>query len=522
MNQLISIYLAVLLLYVLFRLIGNRGFFSSLKAMKWEVHDTGVIILILFALQIRIAASAILPIGGDEASNLEPNFWTNWFLNKESHSSPPLFRFLIHMSTEISEHILFIRLSAIVFGAWSIWLLYRLGRRRSSAWTALVLAVVLAFHGDHFFFSTHQKAYTLWLCLLLAAQTSFLQALEGDLRKWRSFALCILLAALTHYFTMIYLAGWTLYLLIHRRDLMRKMFVAAWPALAASIPFLLPILQIQDGAIEGSGIFTDPSWPADAAIALLISAGGLGFALMALAAGESGKMADERPSTSTSSSKYLFMTGLFFPLIYSLNSSLEPRMLFPLLPFGLLWIAPGLEEAYRKRDPYKRGLLMTGAALLLGIGLSIILPSLSIFQSPIGYDVHRAVEGWQGLDENEEQVFSSSKYYRLVYELSGKRMVREDASVPDTPFFTVSANANQVISTRKNYRLKDLEKVLDIYGSFDFFRFSPDQHSRDYSPPSLETWLLSNCRLLVDSPPSVFADFFSDMDQKVRIYRCSR
>ncbi len=334
----------------------------TVRLSSLDRYDLGALGVALLALASRWLLLSDLPLTGDEASNLEPLFWQDWTLGREAASSPPLFRGLIHATALAPESVLVMRAPAALFGLLLIGLVYRLLRRLSSPEVALAGAALVACQALEVRLGVEQKAYTLWLCALLATWSWAGRALDGRPYAWLWFAFWLMVAALTHHLTWLTIAGWSVFVLWRVPGSRRALILAIVPAILLAAPWLWRAFSAPHLAAEGPGLLQDARWPLRAAHALMIDGEGLGATLL-LAAG----VGAARPRSTQSK---LLLAGLAGAavgvLILGQGSTPRARFFAPVWPFAILWAGATLPRdtgAWRRRTRW-----LVAAAVLTALG----------------------------------------------------------------------------------------------------------------------------------------------------------
>jgi len=444
-------------------------------------------VAVLAALALRLALLERAPISGDEASNLEIDFWGSWFLAAESRANPPLFRFLIHLTVGEPEQLWQLRLPAALFGALALWLFFRAARRRGGFGLALGLTVVLSLDVLQLDYSLEQKAYTLWLCLLLATHESFCSALSGRTRSWAGFALWSTLAVLTHYLTPLILLAHLGWVALRRRDRIRGLALGLAPAALALAVMAVPVLVYGADAVSTR----DPtrSWLAHLVAQALVRTTVIGLGLMLLAL--PGAPARSR-SHGDGALPWLVLAGLTGPLLIGLLTPVWSRYFYPLLPFGLLWLAGRLEPdlslwSWRRR-------------LLVGLGVGVVLlggvVALIRHASATGSDpLLAAIEG-----ENRAAVTLIHPAWNIdpvAFELTGRRGTWNNGCPGVTSAPALRRGERLVVGVSRTRGEADMERALQRVGCFDLLRYCSGDGR---SSPAVDRWLARRCRVLAEVP----------------------
>ncbi len=105
-----------------------------------------------------------------------------------------------------SEFIL--RMPAVLFGALSILLVYKVGALLWTRQEGLVAATLLSLSAYHVGYSQEARHYALLVFLALLSLIFLLMALQRNrIHHWAAFALCMTLSLYTHYFAFLFLAA---------------------------------------------------------------------------------------------------------------------------------------------------------------------------------------------------------------------------------------------------------------------------------------------------------------------------
>lgn len=305
---------------------------ASRPARGWDRFDLGALGIVALFVASVIWPMLAFPITGDEATNLELNFWSHWLFGHESSAHPPLFRVLIHLTARDIEPLWLLRGPVTLFAAVTLWLFWRLARARTNAWIALALTATLAVSGIHWQFAFQQKSLWLWLLLLLAAHGSFERALAGERRRWAHYVVWSTLAVLTHYLSVAYLAGHLLHVVLRRRKELVSHVLALAPAALAVLPLSLALMQGDVGRLSGYD-------PAKSFVGQLIANSVVGTGLAVLLLATPAVLLGPRDDTDDPGILPLVGVGFAVTLALSSQMVLWSRYFFPVLPFGLLWVA---------------------------------------------------------------------------------------------------------------------------------------------------------------------------------------
>jgi len=295
---------------------------------RYDLYALGLVALLLASVAWPVL---YFPITGDEATNLEPRFWSQWYLGHESSAHPPLFRFLIHLTARDSEPLWLIRGPVALCAGIAVWLFWRLARTRTTPWIALACTAALVMSGNHWEHAFQQKNLWLWLCMVLAAHGSFERALAGEHRHWAHYAAWSTLAVLTHYLSVAYLAGHALHMVLHRRRELPSLVLALAPAALSAL--ILGVAVLQGSNVRGSGYDPATSY-AGQVLKTAVVGSGLAIVVLAAPAALVGPRGRKDPGFLP-----MVLVGLVVTLALAFRMALWSRYFFPLLPLGLLWFA---------------------------------------------------------------------------------------------------------------------------------------------------------------------------------------
>ena len=242
-----------------------------------EPEENSTLVILLCVALLSLWQASLIALSADEASNIEPHFWSRWYVAWESRSSPPLFRALIHLPV-LGQHRLLMRLPALAAALGALVLLYHMLRRRSSPAVAQWLLAAVAGSSLLLGYAVEQKSCTLWLLLLLACHRCLSSALRGREQMWVWFSLFAALAMLTQYLSVAWLAGYLIWAWWQSREDVPNIALALLPGALAVAPMIVPILSLVEPVSEGSGARTIIPWLAVSLPAALVPSGVIGAA----------------------------------------------------------------------------------------------------------------------------------------------------------------------------------------------------------------------------------------------------
>lgn len=137
-----------------------------------------------------------------------------------------------------------LRLPSVIFGVLTVWLVYKISNKK--IWPALLLAT----SGLHLYYSQEARMYSL-ATLAVTASFYFLQQ-----RKWFWYAIVSLAAIYSHYLTIFIFPAQLIYILVHHRQFIKKLFFS-WLVIALGFLPWLPIFLQQ---LKGGQIISGTNW----------------------------------------------------------------------------------------------------------------------------------------------------------------------------------------------------------------------------------------------------------------------
>ncbi|GEM_PF-2725339 len=355
------------------RYAGQKLRSSSFAISLREREEQPALVIILIAASVCGLVVYAAALTGDEASNLEPNFWTNWYLAWESRSSPPLFRFLIHGLALIAEERVLMRLPSLACGLASLWYLYILLRRRTSAPNAHWMLGMVASSALFVGYATQQKAYTPWLLLLLMVHRCFASAMRGRRTMWARFSVLATLSVLTHYLSVGWLLGYAFWVWQFSRRDVRDVALALLPAALAVLPMLWPILAVNEPVSEGPGVRLLGDWLRDSMSAAFVPGGLIATILLFVPRPMEHVRGTHHGDGALS---WAILGGLIAAFGASVGGSLHARFLMPVVPFAALALAGRMPRPTRDWSRNDRAMLVLAALGSLAIGTARIGPML--------------------------------------------------------------------------------------------------------------------------------------------------
>ena len=491
------------------------------ETRPWDRFDLAALAVVLFSLGMLLHLQGLLPITGDEAMNIEPDFWATWFANNETHANPPLFRFLNNLLEWRPESLSVIRAPVAVFSALGIWLFYLLARRSTSGPVAVFASIILALHPLHTLYAVQQKSYTLWLLLLLLAHRSFTSALN-DNRHWPAYTFWSILAVLTHYLTPLYLLGHLAFILHRRRPRLRSFLIAAAPAALAFLPFIVPVALNPSVPFKGGGALSGSDWWLRVAFYFFIIAGGLGLGAICLAPFLQPEKERRRGDTALF---WLFVFGLGGGILYGLRTSIEPRAFYALTAFCLLWAASKLMPHFHEWRGKTLASASVGALILLSSGVFTICELPLVFHQYFNHHVQHALTAYEAVPSPaRHQMFYPDVLEILWFEKTRRRNVHEMTCKPAFARQAVTVGGTTLINTNKAPGRADLDMALETLGQFDFFILSFDDfytYAAGNSRKPLSEWVDQHCRKLASVFRPAYDHLFLPFHKGgAEIYRC--
>lgn len=174
-----------------------------------------VALLVLAGFVLRVRAAMGTYFNGDEAHIMLPPLQRDLFeVYRSGTRFPygPLGNYLLHTLTLFGSSELLFRMPAILAGALAPWAAFRWIAFRFDAAAGLIAAAILALSPNFVLLSAEVRHYTLHALFLLLALDAFERALAANSLRWlRLSGLWLLLALLTLYMTVWFLAAFTLY-----------------------------------------------------------------------------------------------------------------------------------------------------------------------------------------------------------------------------------------------------------------------------------------------------------------------
>ncbi len=452
-----------------------------------------------------------LPLTGDEASNLERLFWQDWSVGREAASSPPLFRWLIHATATPPESILAIRGVAATFGVMLVWLTFRVLRHATSSKLALAGAALVGVQALQIRLGVEQKAYTLWLCVLLAALVWLNRARAGrpQARLWWSFWLVV--AAMTHHLTWPVIAGPVVYLLWRVPTTRRWLPWTCMPALALAAPWLWRALMTPELAAEGPGLLDDLRWPLRAAHALFVNAEGLGAALLLIAgvgvvlptgdaavAQTEGDVAAARAERATKALRIdrpLLTASLLGAtacvMLLGLGATPRARFFAPILPLAVLVAGATLPADVRTWSRRSKALVLAAALTICWSGVTTWLSLHKQAQAQWPAEIVRLDSALPGPTPKLTVLHPSWLLHATAWERTGQRLHNwQDAPPP----LDLALRDGERLWGGFHHRLEPtgLKALVERFGSIGVVMLPVD----DVAAASAEAqdWLARRCR----------------------------
>lgn len=451
---------------------------------RFDLYALGIVALLLASVAWPLLS---FPITGDEATNLEPRFWSRWFWGHESSAHPPLFRFLIHLTARDYEPLWLIRGPVALFAGIAVWLFWRLARARTTPWLALACTAALAMSGSHWEHAFQQKSLWLWLCLLLAAHGRFERALAGERRHWAHYAAWSTLALLTHYLSVAYLAGHALHVALrHRREIL-SLALALAPAALSTLILSIAVVGGESDRVSGY----DPAGSYLGQLLDIVVASGLVIVLLAAPAALLGPREREDSGLLP-----MLLVGIVVTLALAFRMALWPRYFFPVLPLGLLWVAGRL----RRRTDWLHAaqLVSVGLALLFllaGFRRSVTNTIRAARATTLHDSYHRAAPAAAARSRPAVVLVHPGWRFPMVhYQLTGRRHLRATGCPGQrSPNYHVRSG-EALVAVGHNVQPARLDRLLVQVGQLDVLLYSVHDGS---SSREVSRWVRTHCQPLV-------------------------
>ena len=207
-------------------------------SMRWALAG---IVGLGAALRIRAARQDLF---GDELA-------TYWVVTTRSFTgvvrtvatnaeiTPPVTFLLSWLATRVGESVEMLRLPSLLAGVATILLVHAVALRALGRRGALVAAALTALSPFMVFYSSEARAYAVMMALVVLSTLALLRAVDtGGAGWWALHALCVALAAYTHYtciFVLVAQFGWVLLAHAPARS---RLVLATGAAAAAFLPWL--------------------------------------------------------------------------------------------------------------------------------------------------------------------------------------------------------------------------------------------------------------------------------------------
>ncbi len=147
---------------------------------------------------------------------------------------PPLYFWIVNIWLElwkfipfsIDNQLVWLRLSSVLFGVFTVWFTYLLGMKLFKRRTALLASLFIGLSSFHTYFSQELRMYPLILFLMLASFYFFLELLEKPgIKPAAGYILSSGLALLTHYYAFYMFAAEFVFLMVLSFVLLNKIRV---------------------------------------------------------------------------------------------------------------------------------------------------------------------------------------------------------------------------------------------------------------------------------------------------------
>jgi hypothetical protein len=461
--------------------------------------DAWAVLIALTALGLRLVLLPHVPISADEAVNLEPHFFTRWFSGWESYWNPPLFRLLIHLKPVHRPTSLWLmRTPSAVFGALTVFVLFRLIRTRCSAQhpgSALLGAALLAVFPLHVEYSLLERSYALVCLLLVCNQLWFEQCLSGRSARWWLYSLFSTLAVLTHYLSLLYLLGHLLAVRLRQPKKTKLVATALVFPLATFLPFALKIVSQPQLALNAAA---QPDIAYRHAVLaqtakLLSTTGGGGLLLWTLIVYRRRKHSAIAPASCSEKSTQTILWPLLCGALGGLLLGTTGRKYFlPIVPLGLAGLAPLLSETW-----FAAGWTKKTACVVAGI-LFLLFPAFSASARLTHTGTRDFVRSYrlaclQMALPNAVAIYPPSVFARAAYTLTQRRDIWTHACGRPTLHRVLKTKNGWVFALSGSAPAHNLKSLVSRLGGLDILLLQPRRFATNTSKArfrTLERWLL--------------------------------
>jgi hypothetical protein len=453
---------------------------------RWDLAAAGLILLFAASVAVPLAQ---LPLLCDEASNLEGDFWSDWFWSPETAAHPPLYRFLIHAIATAPEPQWLIRAPSLFFAILAVWLVFRLAKERAGGAFALAATTALCLSGDFWKWSFVQKSLTLWLCLLLLSYGELSRAVAGEDRRYARFSLFAALACLTHYLSALYVAALCLGAIWKRREAWRDIALALLPAVLVTAPLIVPFL----GASAMRGAPSEGGSLARHLMEQAVLTTGLGYLAFAAFAA----LWNRKEGTADPLLVAMALGGFGATLLMGVISPpLWSRYLFPVLGLGLLWLVSRLRF---RPDGYR---FVQAAFVIIGVA-GLARGGLDSAREVYGRALEPRLHGrylelvsgpGEGAAPRVVMVHPPCAVQVIGHELTGCRPPPPGLDEPRSPLPALLLEGRWWVGLAAETPPGKLERLVSDLGELDVLW--DDRFGRIERRPA-GRWILEHCRILV-------------------------
>ncbi len=466
----------------------------------WDDYDSWAVLLVAALGVILVWLAVTLPLTGDEASELEPDFWQNWFFSPIRGSQPPLCRLINNLWAFLPEQKWLLRMPYLLFWLIGTWILYRLLRRHTGGNFALFLSALFVVSGLHITPDHQQCKYALWLLALLLSQGAFERALAGERRQWLCYALWMWIASLTYYFTIPYALGHFAFVVFKRRDRLRPFIKALLLSVLSLVPFAWPVLHgYGDTSSTFGGDVGFSLGLLQIGLEIFLAPGMIGLGLLWLAWHDHGNESKEADASAAGSKALpgLILLGLLFPLPFAGYMRMSSRLFIPILPLGLLWIASKKLPKWADWRARQRWLTAAGVVFIVLIGASICINTYLEQKGDLWRQYAKQTRFSSNQSAHERFLLVRSHLALvLLYELghSRKYWLVEQESSNGMKWYHLGRDF--VSGLPDEFDARQLEAAMARTPEFDLLWQESRRHPLS---GAVQTWLDRHCRLLLRS-----------------------
>lgn len=510
---------------------------SSELANRWRRKDTIFLVLVTAAaLTIRLLTITLHDITAEEAQSLDPFFFSQPFTGWENFFNPPLFRLIIHLNSWNQPQTLFhIRLPSVIFGTFTIAVVYFMVRRQNSRVLAAITSLALAFFPIHVEYSNLERSYALWLLLILVGQLAFEAEEDNCYFAWPIYYISTFLAVLTHYLTTPYILAQGLYAYSHRgkKKTWRNWKLAALPSLAALLPFAVNMATHGQKVLSAHVRPDGPYLPTVAAqVRTVILDGGLAGVLLLTGVPlfmylrrfyETKRTLHSRSSAHTSGRLMAGMAGLTVSLFLGTEGR---KYSLPAVVLLFLWAAPAAFRSIKEVGKYKKWLPVS--IIALAYLLFLVFPGLSALQTWRSGGLREFVRR-SSLSQVEREkdtdaplpltshlaVYPRSEFYPVFHTVTLRRDPWKNPCPSPQKFWAGCHNGRWIFAIHETLNSEQLDRLLKTFGSFELLYVAPTNRPvTDGNAGTVKKWIRSNCVLRMQ-------EFSNTPGRPHRLFNCS-